>query len=149
MATGEKITIDDLQKLVLEFSEMRKQKEALEELAAKIENQLKGMKGKITQVMMEHGQTSFRVDNVGLVTVVAHERVPTPKTSEENKALYEYVMQKYGEETCLSKFKMHDKTLTSFFKEERAMLPKEDQELFRLPGVGEPSVHHDISFKKS
>lgn len=145
--TGENIGIADLQGLVKEFAKLRGQKEEIASKAKDIESQITGLRGKITQVLIDNKQSSFRVDGTGLVSVVAHERVPTPKTSQENKELYDYVLQKYGEEACLSKFKIHDKTLTSFFKEERSLVPKEDQELFRLPGVGEPTVYHDISFR--
>lgn len=141
------ISISDLQGLIKEYAQIRAQKEELEEQAKAIEAQAKGLKGKITSLLMENQQSSFRVDGVGLVSVVAHERVPTPKSSLDRRQLWDYIKEKYGEEVCYSKFAIHDKTLTSFFKEERAMLSPEDQELFRLPGVGEPTVHHDISFR--
>lgn len=144
--TGD-ITLTNLQELIRDYAKLREEKDAAESVAKEIGARARDLSAKITMILQENKQDNFRVSGVGLVSLKKYESVPSVKTEGDRRDLWKYIVDKYGETVAYSTFSVHAKTLEAFYKQERAALPKEDQVFFRLPGVGEPAVHYDISFR--
>lgn len=141
------ITIADMQKLVEEYASLREEKAKAEDVLKEINQRVTDSSNRITMLLQDNKQDNFRVSGVGLVSLKKTESVPTPKTEGDRRALWKYIVDKYGESVAYSTFAVHAATLNAFFKQERQELPKEEQLFFQLPGTGEPSVHYSIAFK--
>lgn len=141
------ITLTDMKRLVEGLSQLRKEKKAHEDEVSRVNEGIREIETQILNVLQDTGQQNFSATGVGMVSLRRIESVPVPKTDHDRRALFQFIAEKYGEDAAFSKFSINHNTLSSFFKEERAALPPEDQTFFRLPGVGEPTLHFGIAFR--
>lgn len=135
---------------------MRDLVETKRQLAAKkaeLNDQLKELNGVITDLdlkiiayLKEADLKSFSVPGIGSVTKKDNFSFKTPKTLEEKEALFNYIKDKYGEDVLKSKLSINSVHLNAWAKEE--LENHQDDPLFSIPGLGEPTHYETLSFTK-
>lgn len=138
--------VKDLDSLMKEVVKAREQYEEKKKISSECYSKLSGLEDQLTEAMQSLGKTKWSIDGVGSINLVNKFMVKVPDSIEDRRLLYEYIKNKYGEETVLKKFSVHSRTLNSFYNEE--MENSEDPSLFSLPGVDTPTHTVNLRFTK-
>lgn len=146
----------EIPKIEVSLTKMRDLVETKRQLASKkaeLSDQLKELNGVITDLDMkiiaylkEADLKSFSVPGIGSVTKKDNFSFKTPKTNEEKDALFQYIESKYGPDVLKAKLSINSVHLNAWAKEE--MENNQDDPLFSIPGLGEPSHYETLSFTK-
>jgi hypothetical protein len=141
------LTTSELDTLLVNIVAARKAHDEAKEKASEAYEVRQRLEKELTEKLIAAGKAQWRVDGVGLASIVDSTSVQTPKTAEERKALFEYIKTTYGEEAAFTKFSINAQTLNGFYKAE--LEAAQDASLFSLPGVGEPVSTKEFRFRKS
>lgn len=100
--------------------------------------------GAVLAMLQASNSTKFYAEDIGNVSIVESFAVTTPKTTEEKRALYDYICGKYGKDSADGSITYNHNTLQSFWKRESEAEMAAGNAAFRLPGVGEPRVQYSM-----
>ncbi len=144
------ITVEEEVKLVQEYSDLRKIKDSISDSLKDVNDKISTLEAKLVSLMQETKQKRLSIDGIGTLSIRETTSVVTPKELEEKRALWQYIVAKYGEDAAWNKFGVNSASLNSFFKAEKeAIDDAEERIFFRLPGVGEPQTFFGLSFTRS
>lgn len=121
--------------------------EAKDKIAKEAYHVRKELEAKFLAALAAIGKTSWKIDGLGTVSAVDTFNVPVAKTIEAKRELWQYIVDKFGEDVAFDKFSMHSKTLNSFYKAE--LDSSEDKSLFSLPGIEQPTSEKEFRFRKA
>lgn len=137
----------DLDLLMEQILAARKKYDEAKDVSNLLWGEVKQLEAEFVGALKESGKTQWKIDGLGTGSVVNTMSVPVPKTVEDKRALFEFVLKKYGEDVAFEKFGMHSKTLVSFYNEEYKA--SADKALFSLPGVDVPTYTSEFRFRKA
>lgn len=98
----------------------------------------------VLQTLVACGKSKYYVDGLGTASVIPDYSVPTPKTIEEKRQLFQYIRKTYNDDALMSLLSINYQSLNAFVKQELE-LHKEDP-TFAVPGVGAPKAENKIRF---
>lgn len=140
------ITLGNMKNLVETKRQLASKKAELNDQMKALNEVIEDLDLKIIAHLNEVGLKTFKVPGVGSVTKKDNFSFKTPKTNEEKDALFDYIKTNYGEDVLKAKLSINSQTLNAWAKEE--MENNQDDPLFSIPGLGEPSHYETISFTK-
>ncbi len=137
---GDKLDLlDKAMKDLAEARSLRDEAEAKYNIAAAavtvIEDTLMGL-------LKSSNRESFKTPGVGSVSITHRQNFTTPKSGDEKVALFNYIKEKYGEETLRSMISINSMTLGSWAKEEIST------GVLTIPGLAQPTVTEKITFRR-
>lgn len=140
---GQKVTVEDMDKLVLELREARADRDAKDEIkkaASKIVSQLEG---KVVAYLKELGRENYKTPD-GTVYVQKVWSVGVPKADQDKLALLDWMK----EQGIYNKYvTVNSRSLNSLYK----TLVEEAEakgELLQVPGLGAPSLRESLGLRK-
>lgn len=139
------VSVAELQGLVKELFDKRKEAEDLEDIVKEKNAYVDSLKQKVLSILEAHNQDNFQVPGYGSVYRTNKFQVSMPKEPEKAAKLRQYLIDT-GSESMLT---VNHQTLNAFYKSkiseaESQGLPITDV----LPGVDEPSVYVTIGMRK-
>lgn len=140
-------TLEQMDGLMLGYVDARTVYEEIKQRASNAKKVMDDAEWLVTKALHESKKTSYRLDNVGLFTLINKETITTPKTIEEKRALFKYIGDKYGKDALDGYRSVNSQTLNSFYKEELKLA--EDPALFSLPGIEGVTVRQSTRFTKA
>lgn len=143
----QEISTNELDRALQKVLDARADYEAKKEISTAAYHEKDRLESEFLGMLEKAGKTSWKCDGLGTASIVETLTVPTPKTIEQKRALWQYVVGKYGEDLAMEKFGMHSKTLNSFYKQE--FEAAEDASLFDLPGCEAPIANKEFRFRKA
>lgn len=146
--TADEISIEDMDKLVVQYTEMRADYEAKKKVSTEAHKEMEKAKALVIQALIACKKSTYSVDGIGRVSKVAKEKITVPKTLDDKLKLFEYIASKHGAEFLTSMQSVNYNTLNSFYKEELESIEGPQKAEFVLPGVGAPTVEESLSFTK-
>lgn len=138
---------EELDLLLQEILALREDYEKKDAIAKEAYHARKAKENEFLAALEASGKDKWNIPGVGTASLVNKLNVQVAKNIEDKRALWDYIVAKYGEDVAFDKFGMHSKTLQSFYNEERDSA--EDSSLFSLPGVGEPTHEKEFRFRKA
>jgi len=137
---GDKLDLlDKAMKDLAEARSLRDEAEAKYNIAAAavtvIEDTLMGL-------LKSSNRESFKTPGIGSVSITHRQNFTTPKSGDEKVALFNYIKEKYGEETLRSMISINSMTLGSWAKKEI------EEGVLTIPGLAQPTVTEKITFRR-
>lgn len=142
----EVISVEDLNSLSERYALAKKDYDEKKKLSSEANELVEMLKAELLEKLKKSGLKKFH-SSVGLVSTTHKFSVTTPKTIDEKRALLEH-FRIQGEDVFYTYASVNSQTLNSYYNkmsEEAAMRG----ETFTLPGVGEPTIIENISFRKA
>lgn len=93
-------------------------------------------------LLKSSNRESFKTPGVGSVSITHRQNFTTPKSGDEKVALFNYIKEKYGEETLRSMISINSMTLGSWAKKEI------EEGVLSIPGLAQPTVTEKITFRR-
>ena len=93
-------------------------------------------------LLKSSNRESFKTPGVGSVSITHRQNFTTPKSGDEKVALFNYIKEKYGEETLRSMISINSMTLGSWAKKEI------EEGVLTIPGLAQPTVTEKITFRR-
>lgn len=124
---------------------VKKEIEALEEKQKELNEKLKGIKASMIFKLKEMGVNSFKHATCQVIQTTKIS-VKNPQTPEEKEKFYNYLKEKNIFENMVS---VNHMSLNSWYKEEIEAAKAAGNFDFKIPGLGEPTIFEDISFRKA
>lgn len=93
-------------------------------------------------LLKSSNRESFKTPGVGSVSITHRQNFTTPKSGDEKVALFNYIKEKYGEETLRSMISINSMTLGSWAKKEI------EEGVLTIPGLAQPTVTEKIAFRR-
>jgi hypothetical protein len=140
------VTIGELQGMVKNLSEKRKEYETQKKIASSINEEVEIIEQKILSVLENQNLTKFNVDGIGTVYTSDKFQVSFPKDPDKADALRAYCY----ENGLASMLTMNHNSLNSLYKSKKEELELAGELDFSnvLAGVDEPKVYKTIGFRK-
>jgi hypothetical protein len=133
--------IEDLNSLVKEYADLRKKYQDAYAESSHLKAKSDEAKYKLIEILNESSLPNYAVEGIGKISVVNKYAVKVPKSPDDRKKMLDYFTSKGDESTML--LTVHSQTLRSLYNAE-----KENDPNFSIPGVGEPVLEQNLSFRK-
>lgn len=155
-AEGSAITTEQLDMMAKEYQEKYEEYEKLKAEATQLGKDAEVLEGKLIEALNQAGKTKYYVDNIGTFYFINKMTVPTPKTVQDKKKLFDYLLKQHGETFLLDKQSINHQTLQSLYKAEfedhvaaceKAGKPEEAAN-FTIPGLSEPTTMQSLGLRK-
>jgi len=140
-------TLEQMDALMHDYALKRKDYEEKKQVASQLKKTMDDAEWLVTKALHESNKMSYRVDGLGLFSLISTETIKTPKTIEDKRELYDYIEAKYGQDVLDGYRSIHSGTLNSFYKEE--LKECADPALFSLPGIDGVTVRQSTRFTKA
>lgn len=137
--------IEELNQLVKEAVAARDEYKRLDKIAKDAYHARRAKEKLVLDALSADGKKRWDIPGVGTVSCVDKLNVQVPKTIEDKKATWQYIVDKYGEDLAFEKFSVNSKTLGSFYRQE--LKAADDPSLFEIPGVQPPTSEVEYRFK--
>jgi hypothetical protein len=141
----EEISVAQMQDIILAYAAAKEDYDAKKSIASDAHAEVERIKDELISMMKRAGTDKFSTQ-VGTVSTTHKFSVTTPKTLEDKKALALY-FQAMGDDAFYSYMGINSQTLNSYFNEKTKEAAAKG-ETFTLPGVGEPTIMENISFRR-
>lgn len=139
------VSVAELQAMVKELFEKRKEVEELEEVVKEKNAYVDGLKQKVLSILEAHNQDNFQVSGVGSVYRSTKMQVSYPKDPEQAAKFRQYLIDN-GMESMLT---LNHQTLNAFYKSKVSEAESQGLPIDNvLPGISEPSVFVTIGMRK-
>jgi hypothetical protein len=139
------LTIEDLDKMILEYVEARKVYEEAKDISSEKYSLLSAVENKCMAALKAVGKRSYKLEGVGTFSRIMKEVVTVPKTLENKRDLYCWISGKYGNDVLDEMTSINHAKLNSFYNEEAS---KSKDPLFSIPGISAPTHVENVSFRK-
>lgn len=147
-AEGGSVDVAALDNLVREMKAAEAEYEEAKKASTEKLRKYEEIEKKVMDTLVACGKSKWIVDGLGTAYLINKFVTKTPKTNEDKKALFDYINNKYGSDTLISKLSINHQTLNSFCNEERELLAKEGK-LAKIPGTEDPVHETYLGFRKS
>lgn len=144
-ATTKEVSGDKLEALdatIKEYNEARAKKDEAESKYNIEEANCKVIADRLLSLLKTVGRDSFETPGVGTAYISHRQNFTTPKLSEDKVALFNYIKQKYGEESLRGMISINSMTLNSWAKREV------EGGVLTIPGLGQPTATEILGFRK-
>jgi hypothetical protein len=141
--TPEKLTVENIDKLVVIMKELREAEEKAKAVALDLHNKIAQCERQIVAYLTECRKTNWKVEGIGQVSIRNNFTVKNPKTPDDKKAFFDYLKERGLFEDLAT---VNHQTLNAFYKSERAQA--EGDATFNIPGIEAPTLHQGVAFKK-
>ena len=140
------VSVSQIRELMEHYAATRADYEAKKAESNKAYDEVKKLQMDIVNILNDANLKSFKVDGLGTVTKKVKTSVTTPKTIEDKKAMFAHFKEQ-GEDTFWTYATVNSQSLNSYYRN-MSQEAAERGETFNIPGVGEPTMMEEISFRK-
>jgi hypothetical protein len=145
-ATEQNVSLVAMRDLIQTKRQLASKKAELNDQLKELNEVITDLDLKIIAFLNEAQLKTFVVPGVGAVTKKDNFSFKTPKTMEEKQALFDYIKNTYGEDVLMAKVGIDSRHLNAWAKEE--LENHQEDPLFAIPGLSEPSHYETLSFTK-
>lgn len=149
-AQGERgaVTTEHLDQLVKDYRAAREEYDAAKTISNKLSH-VKDDKEKILlDTLILAGKDKYHVDGIGLVYKIQKLVVPTPKTLEDKRKLFDYISEAHGEVFLMDKLSINHQTINKLYNDDFEEAAERGDTAFSIPGLQEPTHDISIGFRK-
>ena len=136
------ITVEQLDELCRDVVRTRDDYEAAKKTSNEYDAIHKKAKAELMDALNKLGKKSYAVDGLGTVSKVERLKVNVPKDLESRKEMIDYFLGQ-GENISSKYLTVNSMSLNSWYRQEA-----ENDPLFELPGVGEPTLDEYLQVRK-
>ena len=133
--------IEELNALVKEFADLRQEYQEAYYKSSGLKKKCDEAKYKLIDILNDSNLKNYAVEGIGKISVINKYSVKVPQAHDDRKKMLDYFREK-GEEGDML-LTVHSQTLRSLYNAE-----KEDDPTFSIPGVAEPTLEQNLSFRK-
>lgn len=127
--------------LVLKLKEARDLYERANKASADAHHFLEETKAVVMNALKTSGKSKYELEGVAAIRVQSKDVFTTPKTNDEKRALFQYIQQKYGVDTCTAMLSINSNTLNAWANREVA-----DDPALQIPGLLAPTSVETLYF---
>ena len=142
------ITIEELDAQVLKTVEQRAVYDAAKEESNKQHKIYQQEVDKLLQMMEACDKKSYKLDGVATISRKEKYVVPTPKSTRDKRAFFQWLQQKYDEESMWAYASVNSNTLNSLYNTLREEAEELGQEL-HVDGIDLPTTRVTLSIRKN
>jgi hypothetical protein len=140
---GSEITITQMTEYIRAMMEARKDYEDAKDQATKAHDWYEHTRKTVLNALTTQGLDKFEAPGLALVYKSTKEVYRTPKTNEDKQKLFDYIKQKYGEDTLITMASINHQTLNSWANKET-----ETGDVMEIPGLDQPTVEETINVRR-
>jgi uncharacterized protein YhaN len=143
------VTTEQLDKEIRLYKELEKDYEAKKKISSEAYRLMEDQQTKVMELMKLAGKTKYNVEGLGTAYFINKLLVPTPKTIENKKQLFEYIKARHGDIFLMDKLSIHSATLNKLYNDEFNEYKETSQDaIFNIPGLDAPTAHQSLGFRK-
>ena len=136
------ISVTEMDKLIQQLSEKRKEYEASKRASADKYRELEELETLVTNTLKTAGRSKYEAEGVAAVDIRVRESFTTPKSVEDKTRLFNYIKNKYGADTLLTMTSINHATLNSWASKEIEADPG-----LQIPGMQAPTATEILYFR--
>lgn len=138
------VSVEALDRLVIEIMEARKEVEVQQAILTEKNKKVMELEGKAVAHLKETGREKYQTP-FGTIRILNRWRVNLPKTSEDKKALFDFLREREIFDTYAT---VNSNSLNSFYmKEWEAAQQRGEGMTFSMPGIKAPSLFESFSLR--
>jgi len=148
------ITTEFLDNLITAYQLKYTQYEEQKAVATHLYKEAEELEGKIVEALEAAGKSKYVVEGIGTVYFINKLVVPTPKTIEQKRLLFDYIKNKHGDIFFMDKVSVNHATLQKLYNEdfkehlEHAEKQGTTPETFHIPGLDAPTNMRSLGMRK-
>jgi len=142
--TTQSVDLSVLSSLHQNILEMREQKTSIEKQAKEVGAKIDEAEAKLLQHLRDAGMKSIKT-NLGLVSINSKFSIRLPQGADEWEKFYGYLKEKGHYDGMIT---VSSQRLNAYYREELEQAKVRGDIDFAIPGLGEPSIHETLSFRK-
>lgn len=139
------VSLEDFDKFVKDYSAKREEYEAAKKVSGEKYAVYQDAENKLMSILKAAGKKSYKVDGVGLISLVTKEVVTTPKTVDDKRKLFGWIKDRYGVDVLDEMISINHQRLNGFYNEEAE---KASDPMFHIPGLDAPTATESLSFRR-
>lgn len=136
-------TLEEMDALIVKLREARDEYDKRKKLATEAHDELEKIEALVINTLQANKRTNYKVAGVASVSLSHRESYTTPKTNEAKRALFQYIKDKYGNDTLSSMLSINSMTLNSWAKQES------ESGVMQIPGLEAPTATETLSVRKA
>jgi len=141
------VTVEAMDGLVKDYSDKRLEYEAAKRVSGDKYAVYQEAEAKLITTLRAAGKKSYKVDNVGNITIKIKSSVKTPKTIEDKLKLFNWIEETYGKDVRDDMVSINSQKLNGFYNQEAEK--HQDDALFSIPGLEAPSTSEGVTFTRA
>ncbi len=142
------ITVQMLDELITTYQKVYKDYEAAKKVSTELYKIAEEMEGKVVEALQLAGKSKYVVEGLGTVYFMDRMVVPTPKTIENKKMLFDYLRSRHGDTFLLDKLSINHQTLQKLYNDEVKEALEGGNTAFTVPGLEQPTSMRSLGFRK-
>ena len=136
------LTLEAMDALITELRRARETYDSAKKFSTEKHNELEEIEKRVMGALAANGKSKYEAEGVGLVYLVEKEVYTTPKTNEEKRLLFQYIKDKYGNDSLSSMLGINYATLNSWANKEV------ESGVMKIPGLAQPTMATTLNFRK-
>jgi hypothetical protein len=140
-----KVSIEDFDRFMQDYSAKREDYETAKKVSGEKYAVYQDAENKLMSILKATGKKSYKVDGLGLISLVTKEVVTTPKTVEDKRKLFSWIKDRYGLDVLDTMVSINHQSLNSFYNQEAE---KSNSPMFHIPGLEQPTATESLSFRR-
>lgn len=137
------VTVEDMDKLVLELKEARADADAKDEIVKAANKKVRELEGRCVAYLKELKRDNYNTPD-GTIYIQKKWTVQTPKTDDDKKSFFAWLEEKG---IFWAYATVNSQSLNSLYKQE-VEAATERGEMLSVPGIGAPTLYEGLGFRK-
>lgn len=150
------ITTEELDARSKKYQDKYEEYERAKQIASDLYKEAEELEGKLVEALELAGKSKYYVEGIGTFYFMDKMTVPTPKTIEQKKQLFNYIKETHGDVFLMDKVSINHQTLQTLYKtdfeehKEKCLKEGRDAEAanFSIPGLQAPTNMRSLGLKK-
>ena len=150
----EDVSIEQLKQLTLRLKEKKAELEAAKKTVSILQEERREIEQEYLQLLEASELDNFKCEH-GMVYTSEIETVRTPQTIEDKKLLFEHLKslptrtEGVTDDAFFEYATINSQSLNSLYKQQKEIAFEKGDYSFSMPGIGEPSTHTRLGFRKA
>jgi len=141
------ITTQELDEMGKAYSAKYAEYEAASKVSKGLYAEAEELEKKMVEAMQLAGKTKYFVEGIGTFYFSNKMSVTTPKTIEDKKAFFKYLLETHGEVYYWDKLSVNSQTLQGIYNSDAKAAAERGEALFHIPGLEQPKNKVTLNFK--
>lgn len=144
------VTTEELDKLAKVYQEKYEEYERAKEISGNLYKEAEELEGKFVEALQLAGKSKYYVEGIGTFSFMDKMSIRIPKTIEDKKKLFKYILDTHGEIFYWDKVSVNSATLNKLYNEDlkTAETRGVDASLFHIPGLDQPTNMRSLKLTK-
>ena len=144
----EDVSIDDMDSAITELREAKSEYDVVKKDVDRYKVRVDEAQRKVMDLMKRAGKETYIVEGIGRATLREELSVRTPKSPEQKKAFFDWILKHMGEDAYYAYLNVNSQSLNSLFKQKVEEYGLRG-EVLEIDGLEPATSFTKLSFRKS